>query len=66
MVKRTPAARIKLAEPLLPDLIRMARQVHGRKILSTVAVLEAWAGLAGVLGWTPEMVDRVEREMGKR
>lgn len=51
------------AGELLPALIRAARTIHRRELECKFAVLSAWGDLAGVLGWTPAMVDRVEREM---
>jgi hypothetical protein len=57
--------KIRKAAPLVPDLVRTARVVHEgepRPVIMT-AVLSAWCGLAGV-GWNPQMVAVVERELG--
>lgn len=51
----------------VPELVRWARAAHpkwGRVQLRT-AVVMAWVGLAGVVGWTPAMVAVVERELGE-
>jgi hypothetical protein len=57
--------RVRRAAAALPELVRQAERIHGRAplVVKRQAVLQAWLGLAGVAGWTPEMVTRVEREM---
>ena len=55
--------RIRQAAGSLPELVRAAVKIHGHGKRAEVAALVAWTGLAGVLGWTPEMVDGVEEEM---
>jgi len=55
--------RVQKAAKALPDLIRAAVAIHGKGRRAEVAVLSAWGDLAGVLGWTPEMVERVEEAM---
>lgn len=49
----------------LPTLVRAAQSVHRTEGEVKAAVLLAWAALAGVAGWTPEMVAKVERELGR-
>lgn len=49
----------------LPELVRCAKQIHRSHIRRVLAVLDAWRALAGVSGWTPAMVTRVEREVWK-
>lgn len=52
--------RIRQAAALLPELVRVASQIHRGVALET-AVLDAWRGLAGVGRWTAGMVRKVER-----
>lgn len=42
-----------------------AKRTHGTLPEQRAAVLGAWANLAGVAGWTPEMVRAVEQELRK-
>ncbi len=60
------AGRVAAAAAFVPELVRMARKVHGSSERVKVAVLVAWSALAGVIGWSREMVDRIELEMDKR
>ena len=53
------------AAVLLPEMVRVARQVHRGEVEMQIAVVTAWAALAGTPGWSPEMVDRVQREMSR-
>jgi hypothetical protein len=62
-MSKTREKRIRKAAGILPDLIRMARKIHRSEVHARLAVLCAWANMAGVIGWTPGMVRRVEREM---
>lgn len=60
-------SRLELAARHLPTLIRAAREIHGRDRMRVVAaVLSAWGDLAGITGWTPGMIERVEKAMGGR
>ena len=58
-----PKKRTAMAAVLLPVMIRLARIMFGYEVEVKTAVLLAWTDLAGIPGWTPEMVRRVEREM---
>jgi hypothetical protein len=50
-----------MAQTVLPVLIRVARANFSSPLAVRVAVLGAWTQLAGIAGWTPEMVRAVER-----
>lgn len=60
-MKRT----VKIAAVLLPQMVATARKAHQGEAEVRTAVLMAWTGLAGVVGWTPAMVTAVEREMSR-
>jgi len=57
--------RVGAVAGFVPDLVRMARQVHRGGERVKLAVVSAWGDLAGVVGWTPEMIERVEEAMGR-
>ena len=61
----TSEKRVRQASRMLPDLVQAARKIHRSSVRVNVAVLCAWADLAGVIGWTPEMVRKVEQETRK-
>lgn len=64
--RKTARLRLRQAEALLPEMLRLAREIHGTcEPIVKLAVLTAWGSLAGVLGWNSRMVDRVEQEMAK-
>lgn len=58
--------RIWWAAAFLPLLVKAAIALHGSGPRAVVAALGAWTSLAGIPGWTPEMVSKVESEIGKR
>jgi len=60
----TELKRVSKAEELLPVMVRVARRSWKDRTEVRVAVLTAWAALEGLAAWTPEMVVRVNREMG--
>lgn len=57
--------RVQRAANLVPFLVEQAKRLHGRepRAVQVLAVVDAWRALAGVPGWTPEMVTEVERRM---
>jgi hypothetical protein len=59
----TSDTRWKAAGTLVEELARVACSIHGSDVHATLAVMGAWASLAGGTGWTPEMIRRVEREI---
>jgi hypothetical protein len=60
------ALRISEAGKMLPLLCAAAGRIFPLcQMMRRTAVLTSWAALAGIKGWTPRMVKRVEREMAK-
>lgn len=58
--------RISKAGRLLPEFLETARLIFPAcEVMQRTAVLNSWVGLAGINGWTPAMVERVEVEMAK-
>ena len=55
--------RVRQAQRLLPVLAERAHDLHASDQQAIVAVLTAWAGLAGILGWNEWMVGVAEKEL---
>jgi len=51
--------RIEETRYIVPILADIARREHNGKTRRIVAVLAAWGDLAGVTGWSEEMIDIV-------
>jgi len=64
-MSKTAQNRIRKTREAVPELIRIAAKTHRRPVVRLTAVLAAWCDLAGIPGWTPEMVDYVERQVKK-
>ena len=59
--KRRPAReRERMAIEELPRLLAAARRIHASEPEAKAAALFAASGLAGIVGWTPEMVAAIE------
>ncbi len=59
-VPETEPPQFVVAAELLPEMVRVAKLVHHTQPEIRTAVLLGWTGLAGLVGWTPEMVAMVE------
>lgn len=67
MGKITEKTRIRRTRKHVPVIVAMASKLQpgGTRVLVKYAALDAWRALAMVPGWTPEMVDEVERVMAE-
>jgi hypothetical protein len=52
--------RERIAIHLMPALLGVARKIHGGEIEARTAALCAACSLAGIVGWTPDMVAAIE------
>ena len=50
---------VQKTQYIVPILVPIARREHRDKTRRIVAILAAWRDLAGISGWTREMVDIV-------
>lgn len=62
-MNQTRTERLRLAGLLVPALVETAQKAHTSDMHVKIAVLGAWASLAGITGWTPAMLTKIERAM---